>query len=120
MCHSLHLLLTLIAATAVTGYYASDCNGYPHAVAVRCVFEGGKIVAGTLPPKSSLVQREEGLILQTLTISLLSGSLLATYTATDFKNRIPPGEKGQFWLVSTNGLTRISTEDFKLCPSSTL
>ena len=121
----LQLFLMLAVAMAVTGCYDRMfspviCNSYSHAIAVQCVFDGDKIATVTLPPKSSMPQREDGLILQALTISMPDGSRLANYTATDFKTRTPAGEKGQFWLVSTNGLTHLSMDDFKAWNSPSL
>ena len=114
----LHFVLTLVIPIVVSGCYDRIfspviCNDYPHAIAVHCVFDGGKVARATLPPKSSMPQREEGLVLRTLTISALNGSRLATYTATDFKATTLLRERGEFWLVTTNGLMRISAGDFK-------
>ena len=108
---------------AVTGCYDKMfspviCNGYPHAVDVRCVFDGGKTASATLPPKTSMPQREDGLLLQTLTISMPGGARLASYAAADFKAKVAQGDTGKFWLVTTNGLTHIPATDFKSWTSS--
>lgn len=114
----LALIWALAIAAAAVGcidilYPPAICNGYGHAIEVTYVCTGGVVRTTTLLPYRTFFQRREGLLLQRLTVSMPDGTPVATYSERDLRAGMSAGEKRPFLLLSTNGLTWLSSEEYR-------